>query len=75
MADLVREHMRAVVEPEIRSLRMSMGLRDVRIAELEAVLSAAKAKLELYRAQHSGEYVGGVEFTELMARIDAALSK
>lgn len=46
-----------------------------RIAELEAVLSAAKKKLELYRAQHSGEYVGGVEYTELMARIDAALSK
>lgn len=33
----------------------------------------AREKLALYRAAHSGEYLGGVEYTELMRRIDAVL--
>jgi hypothetical protein len=41
-------------------------------ANLIQLLQDCKHKLELYRAQHSGEYVGGVEFTELIRRIDAA---
>ena len=42
--------------------------------DLRPLLRLAKEKLQLYRAQHSGEYVGGVEFTDLMRRIDAALN-
>jgi hypothetical protein len=38
-------------------------------AELRAALRDAKEKLELYRS----EYVGGVEYRELMRRIDEAL--
>jgi hypothetical protein len=40
---------------------------------MRQVLLDCKEKLELYRAQHSGEYVGGVEFTRLMRKIDQAL--
>lgn len=36
-------------------------------------LRAAKKKLQLYRAQHSGEYIGGMEFSALMQVIDEAL--
>jgi hypothetical protein len=46
-----------------------------RITELEAVLTQARAKLEKYREQHSGEYVGGVEYSVLIRRIDAAVAK
>lgn len=46
----------------------------VRITQLENVLLQAREKLELYRAQHDGNYVGGVEYTELMRRIKAALT-
>ena len=46
-----------------------------RIVRLRAALALAKEKLELYRAQHSGEYVGGVEYSELMQQINAALSE
>jgi hypothetical protein len=42
MADLVREHMRAVVEPEMAALRRTIDARDKRIAELEDEIAAAK---------------------------------
>jgi len=42
--------------------------------ELRNVLGDAKVKLALYRMNHSGEYIGGVEYMELMNRIDAALA-
>lgn len=45
------------------------------IAELEAVLRLAQQKLEIYRAGSAGEYTGGMEYTALIARIDAALRK
>lgn len=41
--------------------------------DARAALRAAKQKLELYRAQHSGEYIGGMEYTALIALIDEAL--
>lgn len=41
---------------------------------LSDALLDAKLKLQLYREKHSGEYIGGVEYTELMRRIDAALA-
>ena len=44
-----------------------------RIRELQAVLRAARDKLVRYREQHSGEYVGGMEYTALIKRIDAVL--
>jgi hypothetical protein len=37
------------------------------------VLRNAREKLVLYRQAHSGEYIGGVEFTTLIRSIDAAL--
>lgn len=44
--------------------------REQKLAE---VLTQAREKLKLYRAVHSGEYLGGVEYSELMRRIDEAL--
>ena len=40
----------------------------------EKLLRDCRHKLELYRKNSSGEYLGGVEYTDLIARIDAALS-
>ncbi len=40
---------------------------------LRTALGYAREKLELYRAQHSGVYVGGIEYTALMRMIDEAL--
>jgi hypothetical protein len=40
---------------------------------MRQALLDCKEKLQLYRAQHSGVYIGGVEYMELMRRINAAL--
>jgi len=47
--------------------------RDVELAKLRKVLLAARDKLKLYRQAHSGEYVGGMEYTALMREIDEAI--
>lgn len=44
------------------------------ILRLRSALFDAKLKLQLYRNAHSGKYIGGVEYTQLMKRIDDALS-
>jgi hypothetical protein len=46
-----------------------------KIARMRGTLIAASTKLCLYRAQHSGEYVGGVEFHELMRQISEVLDE
>lgn len=46
-----------------------------KVARLRDALTSAKEKLALYRKAHGGEYLGGVEYSELMRRIDAALSE
>lgn len=46
-----------------------------RIVKLEGALRRAKQKLILYRAEHSGEYIGGTEYMNLMEIIDAALGE
>lgn len=51
---------------------LTAALNRQNIAMRQALLDC-KEKLQLYRAQHSGAYIGGVEFIELMRRIDAAL--
>jgi len=43
--------------------------------ELRTLLMDCAEKLNLYRAQHSGKYVGGVEYTELQRRIVKALDE
>lgn len=45
------------------------------VPKLYALLQECKTKLQLYRDQHSGQYVGGVEFTVLRRRIDEALQE
>lgn len=43
------------------------------ISELRALLMEARDKLRHYREAHGGEYVGGVEYSVLMNRIQEAL--
>jgi hypothetical protein len=43
------------------------------IDKLRCLLAAARDKLAVYHAQHSGEYVGGMEYSELVRQIDVAL--
>lgn len=37
-------------------------------------LKAAKEKLSLYRSEHSGEYIGGTEYSALIKQIDDAIT-
>lgn len=43
------------------------------ISKLRFLLASAREKMELYRSAHSGEYLGGMEYSELKRQIDAAL--
>ena len=40
---------------------------------IRQTLIDCREKLTLYRQQHSGEYIGGVEYTQLLNSIDIAL--
>lgn len=81
MADLIREHMKAVVAPEMRSLRATIDARDKRIAELE--LDAARYRYlrdrDLDTINVGGVFAGRVPENvvvngeDLDAAIDAAL--
>jgi hypothetical protein len=42
---------------------------------LRSVLADAADKLRRYRAHHVGEYVGGVEYHDLMKQIDEVLKE
>lgn len=42
--------------------------------QLRRVLLLCREKLVLYRKEHTGEYVGGMEYTVLLREIDAALT-
>jgi hypothetical protein len=46
-----------------------------KISRLRGTLVAAKQKLGFYRREHGGEYVGGVEYTELIRQIDEVLNE
>jgi hypothetical protein len=50
-----------------------MSADQTRIAHLERALAYAREKLVLYRQVHSGEYIGGMEFTSLIRLIDEAV--
>ena len=45
-----------------------------KIQQMKTALEHAKTKLVLYRGDHSGEYVGGVEYTQLIKEIDEAIA-
>lgn len=42
---------------------------------LREALKVAREKLVLYRQEHSGVYIGGVEYTQLIRQIDDALNQ
>lgn len=45
-----------------------------KVQQMKVALEHAKQKLSLYRDDHSGEYIGGVEYTQLIGEIDAAIA-
>jgi len=45
-----------------------------RINKLRTALGYAREKLALYRAEHDGSYVGGIEYAALLRLIDEALN-
>jgi hypothetical protein len=47
----------------------------IEVVELRRCLTDAKEKLGLYFKDNGGKYLGGVEFSILMQRIDAALNR
>lgn len=57
---------------EIANLREQLAAWQARAEALSEALQDAANKLSLYRAQHSGEYVGGMEYQALMRKINAA---
>ena len=46
-----------------------------RALALESILLRAKEKLRFYREASTGEYVGDLEYTELVRRIDESLAQ
>lgn len=58
----------------IGGVKLAMKEAADEIERLRGTLIAAEAKLKLYRAEHSGEYVGGVEYTNLMRQIEEVLT-
>lgn len=44
-------------------------------AQHRELLIECRCKLQLYREQHSGEYVGGMEYTALRREIDKAIAE
>lgn len=42
---------------------------------LEQLLIACRTKLQLYRDAHSGEYIGGMEYSALRRELDAAIER
>lgn len=61
------------LQTRIAELEVSLAAADKQVDNMSTVMREARHKLQLYRDEHSGVYVGGVEFTELMKRIDAVL--
>lgn len=59
-------------EGEKRNIAFAAALWKQR-DDARLALIAAQQKLRLYRAQNSGEYVGGMEYSALMVMIDEAL--
>ena len=66
MVEVLRE---ALTEVEARVARAESI-----IAEQRASLTAARQKLESYYLANGGVYVGGVEYSRLVAQINAALA-
>ena len=68
--DLLEGMTPRVVRAEVAMENEASVSRDLREA-----LRHAREKLMLYRKAHSGEYIGGMEYSQLMRQIDAALAK
>lgn len=45
------------------------------LKDAKEVMTAALHKLNLYREQHTGEYVGGLEFSQLAARLKKEIER
>jgi hypothetical protein len=64
-----------MANPEIDGLKAEIARLRMEADSLRGTLKKCKQKLGLYRQSHGGEYVGGTEFTQLIAEIDRALGQ
>lgn len=69
IADLL-SHVRRL---EGRSVSGSKPPNETQIGMLRMALMRAREKLRFYCSEHSGMYMGGMEFSSLMSYIDEAL--
>ena len=53
----------------------SSGVLLAEISNVIGLLESCKYKLKLYRAEHSGEYIGGAEYTALIQQINDMIEK
>jgi len=67
------DYKRIVEKPERERTQQRINDLMGRSADRRMALIRAREKLELYRAQHSGEYIGGMEYSALLKLIDAAI--
>lgn len=51
-----------------------MTASESKLRSCRAVLKYAKDKIELYREAHGPDYVGGIEYTALIKRIEEVLN-
>lgn len=61
-----------MANPEVDGLKTEIERLRLEAVGLRLTLKKCKEKLGLYREAHGGEYVGGTEFTQLIAEIDRA---
>ncbi len=67
------DYKRIVEKPERERTQQRIDELLGRSANRRMALMKAREKLVLYRAQHSGEYIGGMEYTALLKLIDEAI--
>lgn len=79
---VVGEHLKRNAEPSWKVLERGLlnivereiEKRNKAISLMRQALRNSEEKLKLYRAQHSGEYIGGLEYSFLMEQIKSALA-
>lgn len=71
----VYQHSKLFSEEQMQAILDHITSQAERVAGLTAALKASREKLALYRGQHSGEYIGGMEFSHLLQIIDAAIEQ
>ena len=63
-----------IIHDSREKLKSQLRTTQQQVGEMRTILGYAKIKLALYR-EKSGEYLGGLEYTQLIKLIDSALAQ